>query len=393
MPNKATVKVLRETAELETIREAWESWPGNRDSQMEPFLSFLLSNPATVRPHVLAVYREGKPDAILVGRIDRGHLDCRLGYLRFNPHARIMYFVYGALRGNPCYENSELMVNEILTSLAQGEADVAYMGFLRQESDICTLALKRPGLFTRDHVRTTQSHFAAALPATVIEYYRTLPAESKGFNKARHKKLLKDYAGRVNVKCYRDAEEIDTLAQDVEQIAKTSYQRGLGVGFKDTPEMREALRNMARKGWLRGYVLYLAERPCAFWIGDVNDGVFGSDYIGFDTALGKYSPGMFLTTQVIEGFCNGNTEGVTAIDFGPGDAQYKEILSNQRWRETAVHIFAPSVKGVALNAVRSIVGGADQAIKKVLARTNLLPKIKKAWRERAKPKEALQAGA
>jgi hypothetical protein len=151
-----------------------------------------------------------------------------------------MYFVYGALRGNRSSENSGLMVDEILRSLSQEEADVAYMGFLRQESDICNLALNKPGLLTRDHVQLTQSHFAAALPAKVVEYYRTLPTESKGFNKARHKKLLKDYAGRVRIKCFRDDEEIDTLAQDVEQIAKTSYQRGLGVGFKDTPEMSEA---------------------------------------------------------------------------------------------------------------------------------------------------------
>jgi hypothetical protein len=392
MSDNLSVKVLRSIAELEPIRQVWESWPGNRDSQMDPYLSFLRSNPATMRPHVLVVYRGGKPDSILVGRIDRGHLDCKLGYLRFNPSALTMYFVYGALRGNPSYENCGLMVDEILNSLSRGEASVAYMNYLKQESDICTLALKKPGLFTRDHVRVTQSHFAAALPATVIEYYRTLPAESKGFNKARHKKLLKDYAGRVRIKCFRDAEEIEILAQDVEQIAKTSYQRGLGVGFKDTPEMREALCNMARKGWLRGYVLYLAERPCAFWIGDVNDRVFGSDFIGFDAQFGKYSPGMFLTTQVIEGFCDGNSEGVSGVDFGPGDAQYKEILSNQRWRETAVHIFAPSLKGVCLNALRSIVGGADKAIKKVLTRTKLLPKIKKVWRERAKPKETLQAG-
>jgi Acetyltransferase (GNAT) domain len=304
-----------------------------------------------------------------------------------------MYFVYGALRGNPSNENCALMVDEILRSLSAGEADVAYLNFLKQESDICKLALRKPSLFTRDHVRLTQSHFAAALPVTVTEYYRSLPSESKGFNKARHKKLLKDFAGRIKIKCYREPAEIDTMAQDIEQIAKTSYQRGLGVGFKDTPEMREALRMMATKGWLRGYVLYLAERPCAFWIGDVNQGVFGSDYIGFDAQLGRYSPGMYLTTQVIEGFCDGNSEGVTGIDFGPGDAQYKEVLSNQKWQEAAVHIFAPSLKGVYLNAFSSIVGRTDSSLKKLLVRTNLLSKIKKAWRERAKPKEALQAGA
>lgn len=393
MPNNANVKVLRAAVELETIREVWESWPGNRDSQMDSYLKFIESNRATVRPHVVVVEREGRPDAILVGRIDLGHISCRLGYWQLKLPAKILYFVYGALRGNPSVENCNLILSSVLQSLSDREGDFAYLNFLRQESDLCGLALKRPGLLSRDYVRLTQLHFAASLPPTVAEYYQSLPSESKGFNKARHKKLLRDFAGRLSIKCFREAAEIDDMARDIEQVAKTSYQRGLGVGFRDGPETREALRMMARNGWLRAYVLYLAERPCAFWIGDINQSTFGSDYIAFDSEFGKYSPGMFLTTKVIEGFCDGNSEGVTAVDFGPGHAQYKEILSNQRWLETAVYIFAPSVKGFCLNASRSIVEGTDKAIKKVLAHTNLLPRIKKAWREHARAKEAVQAGA
>lgn len=384
------VRALREIGELEEIREVWESWPGNRDSEMETYLAFLQSNPKTLRPHVLVIYRGGRPDAILVGRVDLGHISCRLGYLRLNSQATILCFVYGALRGNSSRENCDLMVDEILRSLSRGEADVAYMNFLREGSELCSLAIKKPGLLSRDHVRLSQSHFAATLPATVDEYYRSLPAGGRGFNKARHKKLLKDFAGRVRIKCFREAADIDAMAQDVEEVARTSYQRGLGVGFFDSPEMREGLRLMARKGWLRAYVLYLAERPSAFWIGDINQGTFGSDYIGYDAELGKYSPGMYLTTKVIEGFCDGNREGVTAIDFAPGNAQYKEVLSNQEWRETCVHIFAPTLKGIYLNLTTTLVGGIDQAIKKALSGTGLLQKIKKRWRASARPHEAKQ---
>ncbi len=388
---QAAVKILRAIPELEEIREVWESWPGNRDSEMEPYLKFLQSNPETVRPHVLVVYRGGVPDAILVGRIDRGQVICKLGYLRVGPRAQIMCFVYGALRGTPSYENCDLMVSEILRCLSRGEADVAYMNFLREDSDFCRVATRKPGLLSRDYIRITQSHFAATLPATVEEYYRSLPAGTRGFNKGKHKKLLKDFAGGVKIKCFREAVEIDAMAQDVEQIARTSYQRGLGVGFIDSPVMRERLRMMAEKGWLRAYVLYLAERPCAFWIGDINQGTFGGNYVGYDTELGKYSPGMFLFTKVLEGFCDGNREGVIGVDFGPGNAQYKELLSNRRWRETAVYIFAPSLKGISLNLVRSFIGGIDQTIKKALARTNLLQRIKKHWRAHATPKEATQS--
>ena len=391
MGSEPSVKVLRGIAELEEIRELWESWPGNRDSEMESYLRFLRSNPAAVRPHVLVVYREGRPDAILVGRIDHGQISCRVGYLSVRFRAQTMCFVYGALRGNPSRENCDLMVGEILRSLSQGEADVAYMNFLRQESDLCGLSVKKPGLLSRDYVRITQPHFAITLPATMEEFYRGLSSGARWQVKNKQKKLLKDFGGDVRVKCFREAAEIDAMGQDVEQVARTSYQRGLGVGFMDGPETREQLRFKSQKGWLRAYVLYVSDRPRAFWIGDMNQGTFGSDYLAYDTELGKYSPGMFLITKVIEGFCDGNREGVTAVDFATGHAQYKEVLSNQRWSEVSVYIFAPSLKGISLNVVRSFIGGIDQIIKKALARTNLLQRIKKHWRAHARPKEATQS--
>jgi hypothetical protein len=391
MLSEASVKVLRAVSELEEVRQEWESWPGNRDSDIHPFLAFLRGNPAAVRPHVLVVYRQARPDAILVGRIDNGKIRCRFGYLETGLTARIMCFVNGALRGNPSAENCKLLVDQILSSLSQGEADVAHLNFLRQESELCRLATKKPGWLCRDYLCMTTMHFAAKLPTTVDELYRSLPAGLRGFNKTKHNKLRREFAGRIEIKCFREVAELDAMVRDLEQVARTSYQRGLGVGFVDSPMVREGLRLKAEKGWLRAYILYLADRPCAFWLGDMNQGTFGGDYVGYDPEFGKYSPGMFLLTKVLEGFCDGNREGVTRVDYGPQSAQYKELLSNERWRETSVYIFAPSLKGIRLNLVRTIVAGMDQTIKRVLGGIGLLQKIKKVWRNRLTPKETIRS--
>lgn len=385
------VQILRSVVELDQVREAWKSWPGNRDSETDSYLMFLRSNPTTERPHVLVVYRDGRPDAILVGRVDLGHISCRLGYLQLKLPAKILCFVYGALRGNPSQENCDLIVRSILKSLSDREADVAYMNFLRQDSDLCRIAMRKPGLLSRDYVRITQPHFAITLPATVEEFYQGLSSGARWQAKNKHKKLLKDFGGDVKVRCFRDVSELDAMIRDVEQVAKKSYQRGLGVGFVDRPETREHLQLEAERGWLRGYVLYVMGRPLAFWIGDINENTFGSDYLAYDAEFGKYSPGMVLTTKVIEGFCDGNREGVTAVDFATGHAQYKEVLSNHRWSEVCIYIFAPSARGIGLNVLRSFIGGLDQTIKKVLARTSLLQKLKKAWRNHARSKGAMPA--
>ena len=100
---------------------------------------------------------------------------------------------------------------------------------------------------------------------------------------------------------------------------------------------------------------------------------------------------MCLIVKVIEDFCDGNREGVTEVDFATGHAQYKEVLSNRKWEEESVYIFAPSIKGISLNLVRTLVGGTDQIIKKALASSNLLKRIKKRWRARLTLKEATQS--
>ena len=393
IPTAASVRVLRTLQELEGIRPEWESWSGNRDSEMDTYLACLRSIPATVRPHVVLVEREGKPDAILVGRIDLGHISCRLGYLRLNLPAKILCFVYGALRGNASKENCDLIVCSVLQSLSDREADVAYMNFLREDSELCRLAKKQPGALSRDYLRVTQQHYAAALPASVDEFYQGLSPKVRKNQKRQAKKLLDHLSGNVTVRCFRKVAEIEDLVADVEQVASRSYQRGLGVGFFDSAHTREQLRLKAEKGWLQGYVLYLAGRPCAFVIGDINGNTFGTDYVGYDAEFANHSPGMYLVMRVIEGFCDGYREGVTEVDFGTGHAQYKQVLSNQEWCETAVYIFAPTFKGVSINVVRSIIVGTDQLIKKMLARTNLLKKVKKAWRGHARLKEPAHADA
>jgi CelD/BcsL family acetyltransferase involved in cellulose biosynthesis len=191
---------------------------------------------------------------------------------------------------------------------------------------------------------------------------------------------LRDFSGAVKIASFRKVTEVDNLVKDAEQVAQKSYQRGLGVGFVNSPEVRERLRLKAQKGWLRAYVLYVADRPCAYWICDLNQGILGGNHVGFDPGLAKYSPGMYLMMKVIEGFCDARDNEVVEVDFALGDAEYKQELGNREWQEAPVYIFAPSLKGVELSLIRYLTAGIDQSLKKLLGRTTLLRRIKKNWR-------------
>lgn len=375
------VRVLKTVAELDSIRAMWESWPGHRDSDIDFFLAILQTNPRIVRPHIIVAERGGIPQAILVGRLDRGHIDFRMGYGRIRSKASVLYFVYGAHRGSESLDISRAFLETIQLCLSSREADAAYLNFLRTDSDLYRLARAAPGFLTRDYGLKTKPHYSLTVPNSADLFYAGLSSKVRKNQKRQAKKLFEDFHGAVKIREFRAPAEVPRLAELVEQVAKISYQRGLGVGFVDSAEERSRLGLAAGKGCLRAYVLYLEGRPCAFWVGVLTHGTFLSDYLGFDPAFAKHSPGMYLVMRVLESFCTG-AAAVSKVDFANGDAQYKEVLSNNEWWEGPVYVFSSSRKGVQLSLLRAISGGINNFGQAFLNRTGLLQKVKKYWRAR-----------
>jgi hypothetical protein len=378
---EATVRVVRSLDEVERIRDTWSAWKGHRDSDIDYCLRFVWAREEVVRPHVLVLSRAGQPEAMLIGRLEQTRMRSRIGYLRLpGIAARLLNFSYGGFLGNTSQENSEELLASVMDSMSAGEADMALLDHLGTDSFLYKAAIGEARFSTRDHFIKPEPHCVMNLAGTIEEVYRAFSQGLRAEVKRKKKKILADFEGSVEIRSYRRDEEIDGIVPSLEAIAKTTYQRGLGVGFQDTEQMRHRLRICAEKGWLRIYLLSLAGKPRAFWMGTLHNAVFCSDYNGYDPAFREYSLGTFLLAHMIEDFCK---ENVRSIDFGFGAAEYKDRFSNCRFDEASVHIFAPHAKGLLLNGVRTATGIADNAARRALARTNLLPRIKKLWRKRA----------
>lgn len=383
MSQTVEVRVLRTMEELDAFRPYWDRWTGHSDSDPDLFRSYVQESKEVERPHVVVLYRGGVPDAMLVGRLERVRIDLKVGYVHLRPKAKIFYFVYGGPRGNASYENCELLLNDVKRALSSKEADAAYLSYIRVDSGLHAAARKVPGLLSRDYSPGLQPHYSANLENGIEEFYKTLSPKVRKNQRWQSKRLEQTFHGDVVIRCYRSPEEVGLLAGEAEEIAGASYQRGLGVGFVDTPAMQSYLRAKAAKGNLRGYVLTLQGRAAAFWIGTKNEHTFVSNYLGFYPEYAKYSPGMYLILRVIEGMCADPKSGISEIDFATGQAQYKEVLGNRRWNEASVYIFASSIRGCRLSLLRAVTGTLDKGAKQLLARTGLLQKIKKGWRARA----------
>jgi hypothetical protein len=390
---EVSVRVARSRAEVEEIRDTWSAWPSHRDSDIDFCLDFFWTRPEVVRPHVIVVYRDRRPDAMLVGRLESTRITPKIGYLRLpGIPSRALSFSYEGLLGDPSAENCAEIVRSIMNSLRRREADVASLHQPRADSPIYQKALRMPKFSSRDHLAEPAPHHFMVLPDNIEQVYLGLSSGHRKHLRSEAKRLSTDFQGRVRVVCFREAAELDRAIPDVEAIAKGTYQRGLGVGFEDTPESRHLLHFFAEKDWLRIYVLYLgeSETPAAFSIGSVSNGAYCCDFLGYDSRFRKYSAGTFLLTKMLEDFCR---DGVKMVDFGGGGGDYKERFGNLRVMEASVYVFAPSIKGLALNAVRTSTGLIDNSIKGILERTALLATIKRFWRLRLAKKAAVKGAS
>ncbi|HUY14105.1 MAG TPA: GNAT family N-acetyltransferase [Terriglobia bacterium] len=315
---------------------------------------------------------------MLIGRLERRRFDLKIGYRAFfSPRCRSLTFIYEGLLGNGSPENSKLMLEEIMRSLRQGEADLVFFNSLKVDSPIYCFATSLPGFLSRDNFPDRREHWTMKLPRSVEEFYLGLSPKARRNRRQEANKLLRDHSNNVRVRCLRETGEVDQMIQDIEEVAKRTYHRGLGVGFHDSAEMRRRLHLEAQQGRLRAYILYVAEKPCAFWLATLYGRTLHGHFTGYDPDFAKYSPGTFILLRIIEDSCGSNVE---EIDFGFGDAWYKEFFCNCKWYEASSYIFAPTLKGLGLNLLRTPTMAVDKAARMVAERTKLLPKVKKAWR-------------
>jgi hypothetical protein len=372
----ASVNVLKTLAELEEIRDVWRSWSGQPDSDMGIFLEVLASNPTSIRPHVIVAYKGGRPDAILVGRIDATKFPFRVGYWRFwGPRVRVLQCPVGAQRGDCSPQASELLLREALSSLKRGEADVIRLAYVPLDSPLFRLGRSLPGILRRDSSSTSVPHRTTKLPKTYKEMLEGFSGDFRRKLKQKARRLREDY-GEPEFKCFEKPEQVDGMLCDVERIASRSYQRTIGAGFHDTPFLRRLLAFQARQGRLLAYVLYAKASPIAYWVGCLYQGVFYSDYMGYDPEFGKYSPGNDLEARVLEDLCSRHAKG---IDLGLGDYEWKQRLGTAYREDADIYIFALTPRGILLRIIRGLTVFINETLKAGLSRLGVLSRVKAAW--------------
>ncbi len=132
-----------------------------------------------------------------------------------------------------------------------------------------------------------------------------------------------------DVECVRVTEpaQVPEFLSAAHQISRNSWQaQYLGVRIQNDQSELRSLTFLATQQALRSYLLYSGQQPVAFVVGTQHNGHFDYAEIGYDRAFAKDSPGQVLLLKVLDDLIAHNTP--RCVDFGGGDAEYKQVFSN-----------------------------------------------------------------
>jgi CelD/BcsL family acetyltransferase involved in cellulose biosynthesis len=375
-----SVRVARTEDEVEAMRTEWEALQGEElMSDIDFFLTYARNAPGMIRPHVVLVERDGAPLALVVGRLEQGRVPARLGYKTlFSPEMRTLTIVYGGVFEAGDNGHTGLVLESLRESLVPGELEVVRVRGLTPGSTLDVEASERASRVRRERFARPTAHWRSALPASLDEFLAKRKKKVR-WQARKDAHLAEVHGDDLEVRVYRDPADLEQLFEDTRRVYRLTYQSALGVGFSDAPLHRALTELTMRKGWFRGYVLYLRGKPIAFWHGNAYKGVFRLGPTGFDPAHADDRPGGYLLMRLIGDLCE--DESAHTFDFGFGDATYKRQLGDVCRTERDLVVFAPRLRPFAVNVVRNTVHGVTHAGRAVLARDRI-DDVRRRWRSR-----------
>ena len=374
--------MLRTREAIEPFRDFWAACQPGGDCDFDFYLFVTDHIDGCLRPHVLVLFEDETPRALLAGRIDAGNITIKAGYKTLAaPSLRILRIMHGGALGEISAETSRALVSGIIAALGAGEADAAMLESLDIRSPLVAAAGSLPSWFCSDPTMKPVIHRFRDVTGDSHPPSTQFSKSAQYRQRQRASKLRRSFRD-VSIKRFQTLDELPKLIDLAEEVTKTSYQRGIGVGFARSPFIESRLAFEARQGRLLAFVVTLDGKPCAFWIGSLRNGVFVSTYLAFDPAYADYSPGMYLLMEAMD-MTVAEASDLRQFDFGIGDAAYKEHLSNASVEETVVYIFAPRLKPLAVNALRSAVGMTTRYVQHARWLTPLVQELKRQLRKRA----------
>jgi hypothetical protein len=376
------VVVARTVEEVESLREIWETaGVSDIDSDIDYFLTVVSHVPGVVRPHVVLIKRPGRPALMAVARLERLGVPLSVGYRTvMRPQLRAIVVTFGGLIGTTGADDERVLIGELRHPLDTGEADMLLLRKVDVAGSLRSVVVEGAGWLRRSHAQSATRRWVAPVPESLDTFLNGRSAKTRQTLRRQDRKLERAYGDGLRLRRFESPDEMTELCRDMEAVASRTYQRGLGAAYSGSPLDRGLIELGLRRHWFRTWMLYLRDRPVAFWSGTTYAGTFATGTPGFDPGYTKDSVGRYTMFRMVEDLCA--DDDVRRLDFGHGDAEYKAAFGSVERIESDVFVVRRGLRPAAVNLAAAILALVNGWGRRLTKETDWGRRLKRTWRGR-----------
>ncbi len=369
-------------ASLEPIRQIWEALPvENLDADYHYFTRVICTTPGVEHPCVLLLDRPGYQPILVVGRVERRPTPIRIGYLAIaRPLVRTLVVSFEGVLGANTQADGILIAKTIRRVLK----DVGAKCILFQKPSTNSPVMKAISDAFPPWLRACGipivNHWTVELPDSLDHLLSARSARSRKRQREKERRLQRIYDGSLVIRRFENPTEFGDVCAAMNRVSSRTYQFALGAGAATTQWQREYLRVCLEFGWVKAWVLYISDKPVAFWWGTSYRGRFSTHTPGYDPDFSKDDVGTFTMMTMLSDLCADGS--VRRLDLGHGDADYKKYLGSTVRTERDVFLFAPTPGSLMLAVALSLTGVFDSHVVSRIASSAIGRRLKKWWRKR-----------
>lgn len=359
------VTAARSIEEVEALRSSWVALQdGDLTADIDYYLTLARFHPEAIRPHALLIERDGEPVSLVAAHLHEGWLVHRIGpWVAYKPTMRSVNVVYRGILGERSPETTATVLRELRRTLDDREADAVLLRYLDPGDDMYVAATAAERSRRRQHFLPRRPHWSIVIGDSPEETLARRSSKTRENIRRISRRLEQEFGDRLRLDVLRQPADAPRIFADVDSIAGKAYQYQNGTLFRNAELERQLVLLGLTRGWYRAYVLYVDNRPIAFWTGFSYGGTFGwRGATGYDPAFGRYSPGTYVLIGLLDDLSR--DPAVRLFDIGGGDVEYKRYFGDHRWEETDVRLLGPGVRNLAVNAIGSSVHAMHQCLRR-----------------------------
>lgn len=380
------IEIISSQEQMDSLRKFWEESQFHPAADYEFFSLIVQERYNIVSTCVLLLLQNNEPVALLAGRIEKTQIPIRFGYLKvLKIPVRQVVFIAGGFMGERTEANWKRFLCFVKDLLRIGRLDLAVFEQLKVGSSEHE-ALSQVFKGTQKGLSFGESmHWQFKIPKTWDAFMKTRSKKHRYWLKRLPKVLDREYGEEWKIKTYTQEHEVRDFIFQADLVAAKTYQRALGVGFRNNIETLRRIDLDASRGRLKGYVLSIKNEPKAFWYCFSYNGTIYSAATGYDPNFRTYELGTILLMKIFQDNCGTESD---VIDFGEGDADYKRRFGSLFFNETTCYLLSRSVRGWYLYFLLKLMLSGTNIAKNVLGRFDSLRSLKTNWRRKMIQKEA-----